>query len=143
LMRETSAGPFSFYGRHNTDSSSSFFFHNYLSLSLSTDDDGACFTDRHPKNSWLKAGLSVLQHCRAILGENIRINFLFGVITGIPMEFQFGTNWSKFSTFAGGVIGQTLAMEGSLHSFSNRHFWVYFSMEKRDWEDWVTGSQRS
>jgi cytochrome d ubiquinol oxidase subunit I len=28
------------------------------------------------------------------------------------MEFQFGTNWSHFSRFAGGVIGQTLAMEG-------------------------------
>jgi cytochrome d ubiquinol oxidase subunit I len=40
------------------------------------------------------------------------LNFLFGVITGIPMEFQFGTNWSKFSSFAGGIIGQTLAMEG-------------------------------
>jgi cytochrome d ubiquinol oxidase subunit I len=40
------------------------------------------------------------------------VNFVFGVVTGIPMEFQFGTNWAKFSTFAGGVIGQTLAMEG-------------------------------
>jgi cytochrome bd-type quinol oxidase subunit 1 len=28
------------------------------------------------------------------------INFLFGVITGIPMEFQFGTNWAKFSPFS-------------------------------------------
>ncbi len=35
-----------------------------------------------------------------------------GVVTGIPMEFQFGTNWARFSRFAGGVIGQTLAMEG-------------------------------
>ncbi len=40
------------------------------------------------------------------------VNFTVGVVTGIPMEFQFGTNWAKFSTFAGGVIGQTLAMEG-------------------------------
>jgi cytochrome d ubiquinol oxidase subunit I len=40
------------------------------------------------------------------------VNFFIGVITGIPMEFQFGTNWARFSTFAGGVIGQTLAMEG-------------------------------
>src|SRR5246127_4795056 len=40
------------------------------------------------------------------------INFVIGVVTGIPMEFQFGTNWSHFSRFAGGVIGQTLAMEG-------------------------------
>src|ERR1700681_4601271 len=40
------------------------------------------------------------------------INFVLGVGTGIPMELQFGTNWSHFSRFAGGVIGQTLAMEG-------------------------------
>ena len=44
------------------------------------------------------------------------INFTFGVVTGIPMEFQFGTNWARFSRSAGGVIGQTLAMEG-LYSF--------------------------
>jgi cytochrome d ubiquinol oxidase subunit I len=40
------------------------------------------------------------------------INFAVGVVTGIPMEFQFGTNWAQFSTRAGGFIGQTLAMEG-------------------------------
>ena len=40
------------------------------------------------------------------------LNFAVGVVTGIPMEFQFGTNWADFSRFAGGVIGQTLAMEG-------------------------------
>ena len=40
------------------------------------------------------------------------LSFAFGVVTGIPLEFQFGTNWAKFSNFAGGVIGQLLAMEG-------------------------------
>ncbi len=40
------------------------------------------------------------------------LSFAFGVVTGIPLEFQFGMNWARFSTFAGGVIGQTLAMEG-------------------------------
>jgi cytochrome d ubiquinol oxidase subunit I len=40
------------------------------------------------------------------------LNFAVGVVTGIPLEFQFGTNWAQFSNFAGGVIGQTLAMEG-------------------------------
>jgi len=40
------------------------------------------------------------------------INFAVGVVTGIPMEFQFGTNWAEFSKFSGNVIGQTLAMEG-------------------------------
>jgi len=50
------------------------------------------------------------------------INFLFGVVTGIPMEFQFGTNWSLFSRFAGGVIGQTLAMEGVFAFFLESAF---------------------
>ena len=45
------------------------------------------------------------------------INFAMGVVTGIPMEFQFGTNWAQFSRAAGGVIGQTLAMEGVFSFF--------------------------
>jgi cytochrome bd ubiquinol oxidase subunit I len=40
------------------------------------------------------------------------LTFALGVVTGIPMEFQFGTNWAAFSDYSGGVIGQTLAMEG-------------------------------
>jgi cytochrome d ubiquinol oxidase subunit I len=39
------------------------------------------------------------------------VNFLFGVITGVPMEFQFGTNWARFAQYAGGVIATSLAME--------------------------------
>ena len=50
------------------------------------------------------------------------INFVLGVVTGIPMEFQFGTNWSLFSRFAGGVIGQTLAMEGMFAFFLESAF---------------------
>jgi cytochrome d ubiquinol oxidase subunit I len=50
------------------------------------------------------------------------INFVMGVVTGIPMEFQFGTNWSHFSRFAGGVIGQTLAMEGLFAFFLESTF---------------------
>ena len=50
------------------------------------------------------------------------INFAIGVVTGIPMEFQFGTNWSHFSRFAGGVIGQTLAMEGVFAFFLESTF---------------------
>ena len=50
------------------------------------------------------------------------INFAIGVVTGIPMEFQFGTNWSRFSKAAGGVIGQTLAMEGVFSFFLESSF---------------------
>lgn len=50
------------------------------------------------------------------------INFAVGVVTGIPMEFQFGTNWAQFSQRAGGVIGQTLAMEGMFAFFLESSF---------------------
>jgi cytochrome d ubiquinol oxidase subunit I len=50
------------------------------------------------------------------------INFAVGVVTGIPMEFQFGTNWAGFSKHAGGVIGQTLAMEGMFAFFMESAF---------------------
>ncbi|MCS6288057.1 MAG: cytochrome ubiquinol oxidase subunit I [Nitrospira sp.] len=50
------------------------------------------------------------------------LSFAFGVVTGIPLEFQFGTNWAKFSNYAGGVIGQTLAMEGVFAFFLESSF---------------------
>jgi cytochrome d ubiquinol oxidase subunit I len=50
------------------------------------------------------------------------VNFAMGVVTGIPMEFQFGTNWARFSKDAGGVIGQTLAMEGVFSFFLESTF---------------------
>lgn len=50
------------------------------------------------------------------------LNFVMGVVTGIPMEFQFGTNWARFSERAGGVIGSSLAMEGLFAFFLESTF---------------------
>jgi cytochrome d ubiquinol oxidase subunit I len=50
------------------------------------------------------------------------LSFAVGVVTGIPLEFQFGTNWARFSAHAGGVIGQTLAMEGMFAFFLESTF---------------------
>ena len=50
------------------------------------------------------------------------LNFAVGVVTGIPMEFQFGTNWAGFSKYGGGVIGQTLGMEGMFAFFLESAF---------------------
>jgi len=50
------------------------------------------------------------------------INFAVGVVTGIPMEFQFGTNWARFSRYAGNVVGHTLAMEGLFAFFLESSF---------------------
>ncbi len=50
------------------------------------------------------------------------LNFAVGVVTGVPMEFQFGTNWAGFSKYSGSVIGQTLAMEGMFAFFLESAF---------------------
>ena len=48
--------------------------------------------------------------------------FAVGVVTGIPMEFQFGTNWARFSQLTGGVIGHSLALEGMFAFFLESSF---------------------
>jgi cytochrome d ubiquinol oxidase subunit I len=55
-------------------------------------------------------------------GKIFAITFIMGVVTGIPMEFQFGTNWSRFSVYAGDIIAQTLAMEGAFAFFLESAF---------------------
>ncbi len=67
------------------------------------------------------------------------VNFLIGVVTGIPMEFQFGTNWAQFARTTGGVIGQPLAMEGVFSFFLESAFLGLFLFgEKRlsPWAHW-------
>ena len=54
-----------------------------------------------------------------------------GVVTGIPMEFQFGTNWARFSHYAGGVVGQTLFMEGVFAFFAESSFLGLFLFGER------------
>jgi cytochrome d ubiquinol oxidase subunit I len=65
-------------------------------------------------------------------GKIFAINFFFGVITGIPMEFQFGTNWARFSQYSGGVIATALAMEGVFAFFLESSFLgIFLFGEKR------------
>src|ERR1700731_2530456 len=42
------------------------------------------------------------------------LNFAVGVVSGIPMEFQFGTNWEGFSQFTGQFVGNILGFEGAM-----------------------------
>ena len=64
------------------------------------------------------------------------INFVLGVVTGIPMEFQFGTNWSRFAAVTGGVIGQPLAMEGVFSFFLESAFLGLFLFGERRLSRW-------
>lgn len=61
---------------------------------------------------YLKTGNESWNRAARFWARIFAISFAVGVVTGIPLEFQFGTNWAAFSNYAGGVIGQTLAMEG-------------------------------
>lgn len=70
----------------------------------------------------LKTGNDLYNQSARFWAKIFAVNFAMGVVTGIPMEFQFGTNWAQFSAFAGGVIGQTLAMEGLFAFFLESSF---------------------
>jgi cytochrome d ubiquinol oxidase subunit I len=64
-------------------------------------------------------------------GRIFAVNFAIGVVTGIPMEFQFGTNWAAFSARTGAVIGQPLAMEGIFAFFLESIFLGVFLYGRR------------
>jgi cytochrome bd ubiquinol oxidase subunit I len=80
----------------------------------------------------LRTGDERWNHAARFWAKIFGISFALGVVTGIPMEFQFGTNWAQFSRMAGGVIGQTLAMEGVFSFFLESTFLGLFLFgEKR------------
>ncbi len=70
----------------------------------------------------LRTGEGHYNHAARFWARIFGINFVLGVVTGIPMEFQFGTNWASFSRYSGGVIGQMLAMEGVFSFFLESSF---------------------
>ena len=70
----------------------------------------------------LRTGSELWDRAAHFWGRIFGINFVFGVVTGIPMEFEFGTNWARFSRVSGGVIGQPLAMEGVFSFFLESAF---------------------
>jgi cytochrome d ubiquinol oxidase subunit I len=55
-------------------------------------------------------------------GKLFLINFAIGVVTGITLEFQFGTNWSRYSRYVGDIFGSLLAIEASVAFFLESTF---------------------
>ena len=93
------------------------------------------------KSVALKTGDEQWDRAARFWGRIFAINFVFGVVTGIPMEFEFGTNWARFSRLSGGVIGQPLAMEGVFSFFLESAFLGLFLYgEKRisKWMHWFS-----
>lgn len=50
-------------------------------------------------------------------GKLFLVNFTVGVVTGITLEFQFGTNWSVYSRYVGDIFGSLLAIEATVSFF--------------------------
>jgi cytochrome bd ubiquinol oxidase subunit I len=61
---------------------------------------------------WYRTGNQAWLRLTRFFGTLLLINFAIGVATGLVQEFQFGMNWSVYSTFVGDVFGAPLAMEG-------------------------------
>lgn len=60
---------------------------------------------------WLKTGNTVYRDLYHFWIRIFAVNFGMGVVSGLVMAYEFGTNWSGFSEFAGGITGPLLAYE--------------------------------
>jgi len=63
---------------------------------------------------WIKTGDVMYYRQARFWSKLLALNFAVGVVSGIPMEFQFGTNWAGFSQYAGQFIGNILGFEGAM-----------------------------
>jgi cytochrome d ubiquinol oxidase subunit I len=71
---------------------------------------------------YLKTGNRVYEGMTRFWTKIFAVNFAVGVATGIVMEFQFGTNWSRYSRFVGDIFGSALAAEGIFAFFLESGF---------------------
>jgi len=66
---------------------------------------------------YVKTGDETYLRMTKFWGKLFLINFAVGVVTGITLEFQFGTNWSRYSAFVGDIFGSLLAIEATTSFF--------------------------
>lgn len=71
---------------------------------------------------YVTTGKPVYRQMAQFWGRLFMINFALGVATGLTMEFQFGTNWSFYSSFVGDIFGAPLAIEGLMAFFMESTF---------------------
>jgi len=71
---------------------------------------------------YVTTGKPIYRQMTQFWGKLFMINFALGVATGLTMEFQFGTNWSFYSSFVGDIFGAPLAIEGLMAFFMESTF---------------------
>jgi len=74
------------------------------------------------ETAYVRTGNEVWRKMAKFWGKIFLVNFALGVVTGITLEFQFGTNWSRYSMFVGDIFGSLLAIEATAAFFLESTF---------------------
>lgn len=80
------------------------------------------------ETQYVRTGLEDYKRMAKFWGKLFVINFAVGVVTGITLEFQFGTNWSRYSKYVGDIFGSLLAIEATVAFFLESTFigvWIF------------------
>ncbi len=71
---------------------------------------------------YVKTGNEIYKRMAQFWGKLFLINFAIGIVTGITLEFQFGTNWARYSAYVGDIFGSLLAIEATVAFFLESTF---------------------
>ena len=74
------------------------------------------------ETTYVRTGNEEYRNMARFWGKIFLINFAIGVVTGITLEFQFGTNWSRYSEYVGDIFGSLLAIEATVAFFLESTF---------------------
>ena len=75
---------------------------------------GLSFLVAYMETKYVRTGDETYLAMTKFWGKLFLINFAMGVVTGITLEFQFGTNWSRYSAYVGDIFGSLLAIEATV-----------------------------
>ncbi len=78
---------------------------------------GLSFLIAYMETKYVKTGDEMYLRMTKFWGKLFLINFALGIVTGITLEFQFGTNWSRYSEYVGDIFGSLLAIEATVAFF--------------------------
>ncbi len=89
---------------------------------------GLAFIVAIMETKYVRSGDETYKQMAKFWGKLFVINFTLGVVTGITLEFQFGTNWSRYSEYVGDIFGSLLAIEATVAFFLESTFlgaWIF------------------
>jgi cytochrome d ubiquinol oxidase subunit I len=71
---------------------------------------------------YVRTGNEIYKRMAKFWAKIFIVNFVVGIVTGITLEFQFGTNWAGYSRYVGDIFGSLLAIEATVSFFLESTF---------------------